>query len=235
MRISARLHGIVLSLALVALGGAGASAEDSGVVPTTGPATMDQVMLLVFADQGRSVGYQSMLSGIHLETIKAQLDRDAAILERNRALYERNAVSLLELEVSQLKDAWNKLQLQVAERNLTAVAAQVTAISMLNEHFAGTPVDLGDLYAVYLRGWDAGCDKGPIEARANEAWMAYAEKSLERARQLQARGSLSEEIVLAREADLRIATVNFERRFERLDRCREVFFPSFDDVAKAGR
>ncbi|WP_171096798.1 hypothetical protein [Ruegeria sp. HKCCD7255] len=211
------------------------SAQEAAQLDTGAPVTNDQIFMMIFADQGRSVGFQSMIMAIQLETLKAQVDRDAAILARNLELFDRSAISELELEISQLKDAWNRLQMVVAEKNLTTVAAQVAALQLIGDHFAGKSVPLDDLYAAYLKGWNAGCDKGPAEVRANEAWMAYAEKALMRARELNSRGNLSDATVLQREADLRIARSNYENRDSRLDRCREIFFPSIEEVARQGQ
>lgn len=198
------------------------------------PITNEQLAVLMFVDQGRAYGFQRMLARIHLDTVQAELDRDRAILEQNEELYERNAIPLIELEVSQLKDAWNRKQLIVAEKSLEAVSAQFDAILEMARHFGGTPVPAETLYGAFRRGWDAGCDKGPDEVAAMQAWAAYAEKSLERARQLNARGSLSLNALLDREAQLRIARSNFENRQARLDRCRTALFPSLEEITAIG-
>ncbi|MEQ9695838.1 hypothetical protein [Shimia sp. SDUM112013] len=59
-------------------------------------------------------------------------------------------------------------------------------------------------------------------------------KTLERVQALNARGSALLAKVLEREAELRIARANYENRAMRLDRRREVFFPSLEDVAAGG-
>ncbi|NOD65897.1 MULTISPECIES: hypothetical protein [unclassified Ruegeria] len=233
--LSLRLVGASIITATLAIASPWVSAQEAAQPDKGAPVTNDQIFMMMFADQGRSVGFQSMLIAIHLETLKAQVDRDAAILARNLELFERSAISELELEISQLKDAWNRLQLVVAEKNLTTVAAQVAALQLIGDHFAGKSVPLDDLYSAYLEGWNAGCDKGPAEVRANEAWMAYAEKALQRARELNSRGNLSDATLLQREVDLRIARSNYENRASRLDRCRQVFFPSLEEVARQGQ
>ncbi len=194
------------------------------------PVTTDQVLRLYFTDSGRSFGYQVMMARINIDTVKANLARDEALLRQNEGLYARNAIPLIELQISQLKDAWNRKQLIVAEKNLVYLSAEYEAMSRMAEHFAGGEVPAEDLYATFLRGWEAGCDKGPDEAVAYQAWAAYAEKSLERARQLNARGSLSDAEVLEREAQLAIAQSNYRNREGSLDRCRNVLFPTLDDI-----
>jgi hypothetical protein len=212
---------------LAALLGAGqpAMSQDAGV-----PITSEQLAVLMFVDQGRAYGFQRMLARIQLDTVQAELERDQAILEQNEELYERSAIPLIELEISQLKDAWNRKQLIVAEKNLEAISAQFDAILEMARHFGGTPVPVATLYGAFRRGWEAGCDKGPDEVVAMQAWAAYAEKSLERGRQLNARGSLSLNALLDREAQLRIARSNFENRQARLDRCRTALFPSLEEI-----
>ena len=207
-----------------------AASEETGT-----PMSSEQLLLMMFVDQGRSYGYQRMLAGIQLDTVKAELKRDQAILAQKQALHGRNAIPLIELEVSQLKDAWNRKQLIVAQKNLDAISAQFSAITEMAQHFAGVPITVETLYASFRRGWDAGCDKGPDEVIAMQAWAAYAEKSLERARQLHGRGSLPLSTVLEREAQLSIARSNHENREARLERCRAVLFPDLEEIIAAGR
>jgi hypothetical protein len=199
------------------------------------PVTTDQALMLYFTDSGRSYGYQVMIARIQVDTIKAELARDEAILRRNEELHARNAIALIDLQISQLKDAWNRKQLIVAEKNLVYLSAEYEAMTRLAQHFAGASVAVEELYASFRRGWDAGCDKGPDEVVAYQAWAAFAEKSLERARQLNERGSLSDSEVLNREAQLAIARTNFQNRQDGLDRCRQVLFPSLDDVLSRPR
>ena len=212
--------------ALVAVG----AAQPTHAQDAAAPITSEQLYVLMFVDQGRSYGYQRMLAQIQLETVQAELERDRAILAQNEDLYRKNAIPLIELEISQLKDAWNRKQLVVAEKNLDAIAAQFTAMREMARHFAGVPIPVGTLYEAFRTGWEAGCDKGPDEVVAMQAWAAYAEKSLERARQLHERGSLPLTTLLEREAQLRIARSNAENRQARLDRCRTALFPSLEEI-----
>jgi len=84
-------------------------------------------------------------------------------------------------------------------------------------------------------GWDAGCAKGPDEVAAYAAWVAFVTRSLDRARQLNARGSLPEAEVLDRLAQLAIAEANHRNRLASLDRCDQVLFPSLQDVLAVPR
>jgi hypothetical protein len=202
---------------------------------TEAPLSQEQLFVMMYTDQGRTIGYQRLLASIELDKIKAELERDHALLEQNRKLYEKNAIPLIELEISQLKDAWNRKQLIVAEKNAEAIGAQFEAISEIIRYFNGEPVTVKELYSFYRRSWDAGCDKGPDEVVAMKAWAAYAEKSLERARQLNSRGSQSQAVLLEREAELKIARSNAESRAGRLDRCRAVLFPSLEDIQRINR
>jgi hypothetical protein len=65
----------------------------------------------------------------------------------------------------------------VAEKNLEDISAQFDAVREMARHFAGVQIPVDTLYADFRRGWEAGCDKGPDEVIAMEAWAAYAEKS----------------------------------------------------------
>lgn len=221
MKRSGRLIAAMFSVALAA---------PASVFAEGTPVTSDQVLRLYFTDSGRSFGYQVMMARIHIDTVMAELARDEALLRQNEGLYERNAIPLIDLQVSQLKDAWNRKQLIVAEKNLVYLGAEYDAMSRMAEHFAGGEVPAEDLYATFLRGWEAGCDKGPDEVVAYQAWAAYAEKSLERARQLNDRGGLSDAEVLDREAQLAIAQSNYRNRAGSLDRCRNVLFPTLKDI-----
>lgn len=202
-----------------------ALAQDAGT-----PITSEQLYVLMFVDQGRSYGYQVMLARTHLDTVQAELERDRAILAQNEELHAKNAIPLIELEISRLKDAWNRKQLVVAEKSLAAISAQFAAMREMVRHFAGVPIPVETLYDAFRAGWEAGCDKGPDEVVAMEAWAAYAEKSLERARSMHARGNLPLTVLLEREAQLTIARSNFENREARLDRCRTVLFPSLEQI-----
>jgi len=224
-----RLLRALLLASFVALAGHPAASEEART-----PVSNEQLFLMLFVDQGRTIGYQRLLAGIHLDTVKAELERDKAILEEKTKLYAKNVVPLIELEIAQLKDAWNRKQLIVAEKNLEALEAQFSAITQIAREYAGEPIPVEDLYGSFRRSWDAGCDKGPDEVIAMQAWAAYAEKSLERARQLYSRGTQPVGTVLEREAQLKIARSNAENRAARLDRCRAVLFPSLDEVLSIG-
>ena len=58
---------------------------------------------------------------------------------------------------------------------------------------------------------------------------------MERARRLNARGSLPDSEVLEREAQLAIATSNYQNRLGGLDRCTTVLFPSLEEVLNPAR
>lgn len=194
------------------------------------PLSHAQLSVLIFVDQGRSYGYQVMMARIHLDSVTAELERDAALLERNEDLYARNAIPLIELEIARLKDTWNRRQLVVAEKNLVFVSAEYEAMKLAAEQFGKGGITAERLYETFRRGWEAGCDKGPDEVEAMKAWADFAAKSLERARQLNARDVEPDATVLEREARLRIAQSNHENRLAGLDRCRAVLFPSLDDI-----
>jgi hypothetical protein len=199
------------------------------------PLGNEQLSVLMLVHQGRAYGYQTMMARIHLDTVTAELARDRAILQQNEDLYQKNAIALIDLEISQLKDAWNRKQLVVAEKSLDFVSAQYEAMRQMAEHFAGAEVSLETLYATFRRGWEAGCDKGPDEVVAMKAWVDYAAKSLERARQLNAEGNAPDSVVLEREAELAIARSNYENRQAGLEKCRTVLFPGLDQIVAIGR
>lgn len=216
-------------IASLLAGASPALSQDAGA-----PISDAQVNVLMFVDQGRSYGFQTMMARIQLDTVRAQLERDSATLERNLELYEKNAIPLIELEVSQLKDAWNREQLVVAEKSLDYVDAEYTAMTEMARHFGGVPVSVEGLYTTFRRGWEAGCEKGPHEVIAMKAWADYAEKALERARQLNSRGNLPLSEVLEKEADLKIARSNYKNREAGLDRCRTTLFPSLEQIMAIG-
>lgn len=215
--------------AFAAIAGQPALAQDAET-----PVTDKQVYVMMFVDQGRSYGYQTMMARIQLDTVRAELERDAAILEENRKLYARNVIPLIDLEVSQLKDAWNRKQLIVAEKSLDYVSAEYAAMTEMAQHFAGVPISVETLYATFRRGWEAGCEKGPDEVVAMKAWADYAAKSLERARLLNERGSLPATAVREHEAQLRIAESNYRNREAGLEKCRTVLFPSLEQIRTIG-
>jgi hypothetical protein len=63
-----------------------------------------------------------------------------------------------------------------------------------------------------------------------KAWFDYSEKSLQRVRELSRQGGESLALVLEKEAQLKIAELNYQNRESRLDLCREVLFPSREDI-----
>lgn len=199
------------------------------------PLTNEQLAVMMFVDQGRSYGYQTMMARIQVETVQAELERDQAILQQTEDLFRKNAVPLIDYEIAQLKDAWNRKQLIVAQKSLEYVSAEYAAMTRMAEHFAGVPVTVEQLYATFRKGWDAGCEKGPDEVEAMKAWAAYAEKSLERAGQLNARGHVSDSELQDRQARVKIARANYLQREAGLDRCRTVLFPTLEQVMAIGR
>jgi hypothetical protein len=152
------------------------------------------------------------------------------VLKQKEDLFRKQAIPLVELEIAQLKDAWNRKQLIVAEKNLDYVSAEYEAMGRMAKHFADGDVSVGSLYAVFRRGWEAGCAKGPDEVVAMKAWADFLDKSVARARELYARGNESFATVVEREAQLKIARSNYENRLAGLDRCRSVLFPTLDDI-----
>jgi hypothetical protein len=194
------------------------------------PVTDRQLAVMMFVDYGRSCGYQTMLAQIQVDIVDAELERDRQILKQNEELFRKNAISRTELEIAQLKVVWGEKQLIVAKKSLTATAAQYQAMQKMAEHFAGVEIPRDELYAIFRRGWDAGCDKGPDEVAAMKAWVDYSKKSLERVRELHRQGGEPMSSVLEKEAQLKIAESNYQNREQRLDRCRKVLFPKLEDI-----
>ncbi|MFO1135466.1 MAG: hypothetical protein U1E30_09810 [Rhodoblastus sp.] len=224
------LRSTMAALALVTSFAQPSAASDGG-----GKLSNEQLFTLLFVDQGRSFGYQTMMARIQVDTVKAELERDRALLDQNEKLFQRKAIPLIQLELSKLKDAWNRKQLIVAEKSLAYVSAEREAMTQMANYFAGAPASIDTLYAAFLRGWEAGCDKGPDEVVAMQAWLAYAEKSLERAQELNRRGSLPQSAVLERKAQVDIARSNYSNREAGLAKCRTVLFPSLEQVKAIGR
>jgi hypothetical protein len=214
----------------VLTGQTAAAAEETAADPAGVPLSHAQLSVLMFVDQGRSYGYQVMMARIQLDTVRADLERDAALLARNEELYGRNAIPLIDLEIARLKDTWNRRQLVVAEKNLAFVSAEYEAMALAARHFGRGDVAAAELYETFRRGWEAGCAKGPDEVEAMQAWVDFAARSLDRARDLQARNVEPYGTVLEREAQLAIARSNYENRRAGLERCRNVLFPSLDDI-----
>jgi hypothetical protein len=220
-----------LAFAAIAFACTGQSLASDGNEPVTDR----QIALMMFVDYGRSYGYQTMMASIQVDAVKAELERDQALLKQKETLFRRKAIPQIELEIAKLKDIWNRKQLIVAEKSLTVVAAQYKAMAEMAKHFGGEKIPIRSIYDHFRRGWDAGCEKGPAEVDAMRAWADYSTKSLERARELNSRGNESLASVLTKEAQLKVAQSNFEQRQSRLDRCRSVLFPSLDDIVAAGR
>ena len=194
-----------------------------------------QLALMMFVDDGRNYGYQTMLAAIQIDTVKAELERDEKLLKQKQELFRKNAIPPIELEIAQLKDTWNRKQLIVAEKSLATVAAQYEAMKEMAKHFAGAKIPVEALYAIFRRAWEAGCDKGPDEVAVMKAWADFSQKALDRSRQLNSEGNESLASLLAKEAQLKIARSNYEQREARLDRCRQVLFPSLDDIMAVAR
>lgn len=194
-----------------------------------------QLSVMMFVDYGRSYGYQTMLAQIQIDAVKAELERDQKLLKQKEELFRKRAIPPIELEIAQLKDAWNRKQLIVAEKSLATVAAQYEAMQKMAQHFGGVDVPVADLYAIFRRAWDAGCEKGPDEVVAMKAWADYSTRALERARELNSQGNEPLASVLAKEAQAKIAQSNYQQRESRLDRCRQVLFPSLDDILAVER
>lgn len=194
-----------------------------------------QVSVMMFVDYGRSYGYQTMLASIEIDVIKAQIERDQQLLDQKQKLYAKRSVPLIELEIAQLKGAWNRKQLIVAEKTLATVAAQYEAMKEMAKHFAGVEVSPEHLYAIFRRAWDAGCEKGPDEVVAMKAWADFSKLVTERARQLNRSGRESLSSLLEKEVQLTTAQTNYQQRAARLDRCRQVLFPDLAEIMAVAR
>ncbi len=199
------------------------------------PVTDRELSVMMFVDYGRSYGYQSMLAQIQIDTIKVELERDRQIAAQMEKLLTKDAISQTELEIAQLKVTWGEKQLKVAEKNLIAIGSQFEAMKKMAKHFAGDEVPRDELYEVFRKGWQAGCDKGPDEVDAMKAWVDFCEKSLQRSRALNQQGSESLTSVLEKEAQLKIAEANYQSRKSRLDMCRKILFPSLEDIKSIKR
>jgi hypothetical protein len=199
------------------------------------PVSDRQVAVMMFVDYGRSFGYQSMLAAIQVDVVKAEIERDEALLKQKEDLYRKKAIPQIELEVARLKDVWNRKQLVVAQKSLETVTAQYDAMGEMARHFGGVDVPTEALYAKFRRAWEAGCDKGPDEVAAMKAWAEFSMKSLERARELNRQGSEAMASVLEKEVRQKVAQANYVNRESRLDRCRSVLFPDLKDIIDVGR
>jgi hypothetical protein len=176
-----------------------------------------------------------MLASIQLDVVKAQIERDRALLKQKDELYRKKAIPLIELEIAELRDLWNRKQLVVAEKSLATVSAQYEAMREMAKHFGGVDVPNATLYGMFQRAWEAGCAKGPDEVEAMKAWAEFSKKSAERARQLHRRGSESLASLLEKEMQQKIAQANYEQRETRLDRCQAVLFPDLKDILAVGQ
>jgi hypothetical protein len=176
-----------------------------------------------------------MLAQIQIDTIKAELERDRQIAGQMEKLLTKDAISQIEYEIAQLKVIWGEKHLKVAEKNLVAVGSQYEAMKKMAKHFAGVEVPRDELYEVFRKGWEAGCDKGPDEVDAMKAWVDFCEKSLQRSRALNLQGNESLTSLLEKEAQLKIAEANYQSRKSRLNMCREILFPSLEDIKSVKR
>jgi hypothetical protein len=219
---------LAAALALATAGFASAAVAQSQ--DAAKPVSDRQVAVMMAVDYGRSYGYQSLLANIQVEVVKAQIKRDQALLKQKEVLYRKKAIPLIELEIAQLKDLWNRKQLVVAEKGRATVAAQYEAMTEMAKHFGNVDVPTEKLYAMFRRGWEAGCEKGPDEVDAMEAWAKFSKASAERARQLHRRGNESLASLLEKEMQQVVAEANYEQRASRLDRCKAVLFPDLKDI-----
>jgi len=194
-------------------------------------ANNNQIAVLLLVDYARSYGYQTMMARLQLEADKAELGRDEILLKQKEALYEKRQTPLIELEIAQLKDTWNRRQLVVAEKNLAFVSAEYEAMRLLARHFgSGTALPIKTLYETFRKGWDAGCDKGPDEVAAMKAKMDFFQKSVQRSRQLVKQGNEAFSALVEKETQLKKAQSDYQFRLDSLEKCRGSLFPSLDDI-----
>jgi hypothetical protein len=199
------------------------------------PVSDRQVAVMMFVDYGRSYGYQSMVAAIQIDVVKAQIARDQALLTQKEELYRKKVIPFIELDIARLKNLWNRKQLVVAEKSLATVSAQYEAMADMARHFGGVDVPANALYATFRRAWDAGCEKGPDELEAMQAWAQFASRSAERARQLNRLGRETASSLLEKQMQWHVARANYEHRASRLDRCRAVLFPALEEILAVGR
>lgn len=212
--------GVVLSLPLI--WAARAAAE-----PVVGN---NQIAVMLLVDYGRSYGYQTMMARIQIDRDRAQFERDAILLQQKQELYQRKAIPLVELEIVQLKDTWNRAQLVVSEKSLAFVQAEYQAMVQLAKHFGGVPLTTEALYTTFRKGWDAGCEKGPDEVAAAKARLDFLEKVVARSEQLHRQRNESLSSLLEKQTQLGIAKSEYQNRAGSLDMCRKLLFPSLEDV-----
>ncbi|MGY3453611.1 hypothetical protein [Bradyrhizobium sp. USDA 4353] len=194
------------------------------------PVNDKQIAVMLLVDYGRSYGYQVMMARIQLDRDRAQFERDATLLKQKQELYERKSIPLVELEIAQLKDTWNKAQLVVAEKNLAYVQAEYQAMVQLAKHFGGVPQTTDAIYATFRKGWEAGCEKGPDEVAATKARLDFMEKVVARAEQLYRQRNESLSSLLDKQAQLGIAQAEYQNRAPSLESCRKLLFPSLEEI-----
>jgi hypothetical protein len=197
-------------------------------------ATDKQVAVLLLVDYARSYGYQVMMARIQLERDRTQFERDAKLFEQKKELHRRKVIPSLELEIAELKDTWNRAQLVVAQKNLDYVQAEYEAMVQLARHFGGSSVTAEALYATFRKGWDAGCAKGPDEVAAAKARLDFMVKVVDRARQLHKERNEPLSSLLEKEAQLGFARSEYQNRAGSVSRCRDLLFPSLQDIQAVG-
>jgi hypothetical protein len=193
-------------------------------------ASSNQIAVLMLVDYGRSYGYQSMMARIQIDRDRAQFERDATVLAQKKDLYQRKAIPLVELEIAQLKDTWNRAQLVVSEKNLVYIQSEYQAMVQLARHFGGSPVTTEAIYSTFSKGWNAGCEKGPDELAAAKARFDFLEKVVARADQLHRQRNEPLSSLLEKQVQFEVARSEYQNRANSLDRCRELLFPSLEDV-----
>ncbi len=225
-----RVMRFLLALAAVGLFFAGNSIE-ARASNDDALANNNQIAVLLLVDYARTYGFQTMMARLQLEADKAELGRDEILLKQKEVLYNKRQIPLVELELAQLKDTWNRRQVVVSEKNLDFVSAQYEAMSLLAKHFgSGTAIPIKTLYDVFRRGWDAGCDKGPDEVAAMKAKMDFLERLADRSRQLLKQGNEALSTTAEKETQLAKARADYQYRLDSLERCRSLLFPSLEDI-----
>lgn len=220
-----RVH---LWLLALALGGMMSAARAQAPDPAI--ASNNQIAVMMLVDYARSYGYQTMMARIQLDRDRAQFERDTKLLKQREELYQRKSIPLIELEIAQLKDVWNRAQLVVSEKSLAFVQAEYQAMVQLAKHFGGVPTTTEALYATFRKGWDAGCDKGPDEVTAAKARFEFLKKLVDRSRQLYRQRTEKLSSVLEKESQLEVARSEYDNRAASLDVCRKLLFPSLQEV-----
>lgn len=118
----------------------------------------------------------------------------------------------------------------VSEKSLAFIQAEYQAMVQLAKHFGGVPVTTEALYATFRKGWDAGCEKGADEVAAAKARFEFLVKLVERSRQLYRERVETRSSVLEKETQLEIARSEYDNRASSLEVCRNLLFPSLEDV-----